>query len=358
MQYNRRIFIKFLFGNINMKKIIIWDLFGGGQNSVFSTLKENNLLYIYDIYTFDITDPIHEKQYHLDLSQDDIINKFKQFPKPDIIVASPLCQSFSCVLNMKGGGTCFWKLNKLKTKLIERPVKEFLELKSGFTKNLDAKTQLFIKRLGKKCIDNTIKLIDYYKPHIWYIENPKQSLMWKYIELNKANFVKRWKAIKNEASYGKYGFLTTKATYFMSNISLNLLKGKIDPPYTIEIINGEKYYVLKDDKTVMVKKELNSRMIGISSLNKIIKARKVKSGMGAMDFIQRQKTPLQKNKMSTEQICEAGPASAIPHSLILNIFNNFYSFLSNKNITSSSKNSIINVDNTSIENIYFIRNDL
>lgn len=331
-----------------MKKIVVWDLFGGGQNSVYRTLNENNLLDVYDVYTFDVTESLHKNQFHLDLSQDNIIEIFKSFPKPDIIVSSPLCQSFSCVLNMKGGGTCFWKLNSSKTKLIERSVKEFESLKNGFTKNLDAKTQLFIKRLGKKCIDNTIKLIDYYKPTLWYIENPKQSLIWKYIDLNKKSFVKKWKAVKNEASYGKYGFLTTKATYFMSNIPLILLKGKIEPPYTIEIIDGEKYYVLKDDKNVMVKKDLNSRMIGISSLNRIIKARKVNSGMGAMDFIQRQKTPIQKNKMSTEQICEAGPASAIPHSLILDIFNNFHSYIiHNKNIIRLSLNNVVRLENES-----------
>ena len=119
------------------------------------------LLELYDIYTFDITEPIHDQQFKIDLAQDHIVEKFKQFPKPDIIVASPLCQSFSCVLNMKGGGTCFWKFNDAKTKLIERSVKEFEALKSGFTKNLKADVQLFIKRLGQKWIDNTIALLNH-----------------------------------------------------------------------------------------------------------------------------------------------------------------------------------------------------
>ncbi|UWV85528.1 hypothetical protein NW066_02440 [Mycoplasmopsis felis] len=45
-------------------------------------------------------------------------------------------------------------------------------------------------------------------------------------------------------------------------------------------------------------------MIGLSSINKMIKARKAKSGMGGLDFVQRSKTPTQKNKMVNEQICE------------------------------------------------------
>lgn len=328
-----------------MRKTIIWDLFGGGQNSVYWTLKEYNLLDQYELYTFDITDKIHDNQHYLDLSQKNIINTFKSFPKPDIILASPLCQSFSCVLNMKGGGTCFWKLNEDKTKLIERSVEEFEKLKNGFTKRLDADTQLFIKRLGQKCIDNVIKLINYYKPAVWYIENPKQSLMWKYIDLNKRDFVKKWNPIKNEASYGKYGFLTTKATYFLSNVKIPLKKGRIDPPYTIEMIDGKKYYVLKDDKSVKLSRDLDSRMIGLSSIQKMIKARNVKSGMGAMDFIQRQKTPIQKNRKTNEQICEAGPASAIPHSLVMEILNTFNEHIigtHNINIKNIQENKIIN----------------
>lgn len=339
----------------NSNKKIIWDLFGGGQNSVFLTLKENNKLNEYDVYTFDITEPIHEKQFKLDLSQENIIEIFKQFPTPHIIVASPLCQSFSCVLNMKGGGTCFWKLNSNGDKLIERSVKEFEKLKSGFTKNLKADVQLFIKRLGKKCIDNTIDLIKYYKPKVWYIENPKQSLIWKYIKLNRKDFYND-SMFLNEASYGKYGFLTTKSTYFLSNINMNFKKGKIDPPYRIEIIDGIKYYVLKDDNETKLRYDLDSRMLGIASINKMIKARNVNSGLGAMDFIQRNKTPIQKNKKSNEQICEAGPASAIPHLLIKNIFSYFEHFLDEKNLINLIEliNNNEKIDEIKIHKILFI----
>ena len=167
-------------------KYIVWDLFGGGQNSVFNTIKEFDLEEYFEIYTFDVTEPIRKNHIKIDLSQDNIIDKMKNFPHPDIIVASPLCQSFSCVLNMKGGGTCFWKYeDETKTSLTERTLEEFEKLKGGFTKNLNGEVQLFIKRLGQRCIDNTIKLIEFYKPKYWYIENPKHSLMWKYIKYNK-----------------------------------------------------------------------------------------------------------------------------------------------------------------------------
>lgn len=303
-----------------MKKIIVWDLFGGGQNSVFNALNKCSK---YEIYTFDVTTPTRKKHIKLDLSQNNVIDLLSVYPKPDIIVASPLCQSFSCVLNMKGGGTCFWKLNDDKTRLIERSIDEFEFLKSGFTKRLNADTQLFIKRLGQKCIDNTIDIIKFYKPKFWYIENPKHSLMWKYIRLNRTDFFDS-NMFFNEASYGKYGFLTTKPTIFMSNVYMSLKKGKIDPPYEIKTINNVKYYVLKDNNNVKLRLDLDSRMLGLSSLNKMIKARNVKSGMGGLDFVNKiQPIKNLKNKKTTEQIGEGGMASAIPYELILDIFSYF-----------------------------------
>ncbi|WP_406618112.1 C5 methylase (MAV1virus-like) protein [Mycoplasmopsis lipophila] len=305
-------------------KYIVWDLFGGGQNSVFNTIKEFDLEEYFEIYTFDVTEPIRKNHIKIDLSQDNIIDKMKNFPHPDIIVASPLCQSFSCVLNMKGGGTCFWKYeDETKTSLTERTLEEFEKLKGGFTKNLNGEVQLFIKRLGQRCIDNTIKLIEFYKPKYWYIENPKHSLMWKYIKYNKSYFFEK-NLFLNEASLGKYGFLTSKPTIFLSNIKMNLEKGKIVPPYEIKIIDGQKYYVLKDDPNVKVNFSLDSRMIGIASLKKMIKARNTNSGMGAMDFVMRSGKQInQKNKMVNEQLSESGPASAIPHKLIYAIFKHF-----------------------------------
>lgn len=306
------------------KKLIVWDLFGGGQNSIYNSMKEN---LNYEIYTFDITEPTRKNHFKIDLSQENIIEIIDNLniPKPDIITSSTLCQSFSIVLNMKGGGTCFWKLNKEKTKLIFRTEKEFEELKSGFTKNLKADTQLFLAKLGKNCVDNTIKIIKFYKPKYWYIENPKTSLIWKYLTLNKQDFCNPSNSFFNEASYGKYGYLITKPTYFLSNIKMDLLKGKTPPPYSLKEIDGIKYYVLNEDSSVKYQASFGSRIIGLSKIDKIIKARNTNSGMGGMDFIskQNQKPIYQKNKKVNEQISESGSSSSIPYSLIKDIFTYF-----------------------------------
>jgi hypothetical protein len=113
--------------NKKMKKLIVWDLFGGGCNSVAKAIDNG----MYEIYTFDVvpkkSNDYKSPNYHyyeLDLACgmkkldgsihkvngfENIVELFKSLniPKPDIIVSSTLCQSFSNVLSLVGGGTCF-----------------------------------------------------------------------------------------------------------------------------------------------------------------------------------------------------------------------------------------------------------
>lgn len=230
----------------NKKKIVIWDLFGGGCNSLSRSISKYKLNDKYLVYTFDVVET-HKKSYrgqlshnfhkyiNVDLSQEDIVNVFNEMIKnktiklPDIIVSSPLCQSFSKVLSMVGGGTCFWKQSikgDKKSKLIERSVDEFEKLKHGFTKHLKAEKQLFIKRLGQRCADNTVTLIREFKPKYWYIENPDSSLLFQYLDVN-LNF----KGFLNIACYGSYDFPQNKSGGFYSNIEIKLNKNKRPPTY-------------------------------------------------------------------------------------------------------------------------------
>lgn len=263
------------------KKIVVWDLFGGGQNSVASAILENP---DYEIYTFDVVpnekNSFKHSNYHyynLDLAAGmvmpngkrhkvmgnlNIVNLFKKLniPKPDIIVSSTLCQSFSNVLSMVGGGTCFWKKEKDGKyydgiKLIEREIDEFERLKSGFTKNLNAEKQLFIKRLGEQAVINTVKLIKYFKPKYWYIENPQSSLMWFYI----ANNLKL-KGTLNIASLGAYGYPIAKYAGFYSNVKLELENGRFLPKFKKEKFNGEDIYIFDKFTLDDVKKHYNPNL--------------------------------------------------------------------------------------------------
>lgn len=302
--------------NLN-QKIIVWDLFGGGQNSVYYSLKNNEVLKNYDIYTFDITAPAHSKQFNINLAQKNIINIFKKYPKPDIIVSSPLCQSFSNILSMPGGGTCFWKIDRTKNKLVFRSTKEFKKLKSGFSRNLDAKTQKFISKLGKKCIDNTIKLIQHYKPKNWYIENPKSSLLWKYIVLNRPDFFNPANCFFNETNYFQYGFLAKKPTYFLSNVKMHLKLGLYQKKYLIKKNeNGKKICLLTNNPKVKFKISQSNRTWNHIDVSKI------ENDINSNSVINLKKVN-QKNKLTELQISESSYNSAIPQKLIIHIFKYF-----------------------------------
>lgn len=283
-----------------MNKLIVWDLFGGGQNSIFNTVKEYNLPI--DVYTFDITEPQHDKQFKLDLSDWDIILKLKDYPKPDIIVASPLCQSFSCALAVKGG-TVAWK--KLDDGWIQqRTLDEIKEcLKSNpYMKNWKAEVMLQRAKLGVMCIYNTLRIIEHYQPKYFYIENPKNSLIWNYIRCNY-----RLNAINNFADYSAYGFLTKKPTNFLSNINLNLKTGGYTKPKKIKE-NNKTYLVYKDGKKV---EWVNCRSEMIKRIHQ-----------ASMDTVQKNKKQKANDKSSC-QIKEATAVSAIPHLLLKDILEQF-----------------------------------
>ncbi len=229
-----------LFLNKFKRKIVIWDLFGGGCNSLSRWIIKDNLEKYFVVYTFDVVETHKESfrgqldvsfQHYInqDLSIDNIVEVMKRYPKPDIILSSTLCQSFSNVLSMVGGGTCFWKQEIRKdknSKLIERSIEEFEKLKHGFTRKLNAEKQLFVKRLGEKCAINSVKLIKYFKPKFWYIENPASSLLFQFLKVNM-----KLKGYLNVACFGAYNFPQNKSGGFYSNVKIDLSTNKREPTY-------------------------------------------------------------------------------------------------------------------------------
>lgn len=268
---------------MNKKKMVVWDLFGGGQNSVPAGLlsgenQDNYIVHTFDVVPTEMNDFKHKNYiYHeLDLAagmikidgkkhkvngSTDIVKIFKSLnlPHPDIIVSSTLCQSFSNVLSMVGGGTCFWKKEsegKLEdnVKLVEREVEEFEKLKSGFTKKLSWEKQLFIKRLGEQTVLNSIKLIKHFKPKYWYIENPSSSLIWYYIRNNVG-----LKGYINKTTLGDYGYPIAKHAGFYSNVEMNLKNGNFAPDFKKVKFNGEDVFLLSKFTLKDLKEKFDSK---------------------------------------------------------------------------------------------------
>jgi len=195
-----------------MKKII-WALFDDGIQSVYNALDHSK----YKIYSIGIQKK--ETVINIDLAQNfnNLIKELNKLPKPEIIVASPVCTPFSSAnikpKNFIGKGNLNFIVEN--EKLIIRNENEFNNSRFNYKK------QIKTINLGISCITNTLKIINYYKPKFWYIENPKTSLLWKYIE-NNLNLDINFKRIYNKTYYANYDFITLKPTIFLSNINLNL----------------------------------------------------------------------------------------------------------------------------------------
>lgn len=211
-----------------MKKKIVWDFFGGLNGSLRKALDKNK----YEILTFDILEKTKDGKENIviDLANENInhlINILKSYKKPDIITASPMCNSFSAARRYKDGGTGGWEFANDKKTLILR-TKDSFELNKSIKRNdkWDGITER--AKLGKIAIENTFKIIEYFKPKYFYIENPKNSLMWNYIKYNLG--IKKY--FKNPARYGSYdNFGMKKDTIFLSNIKLFLRIDKWEPSY-------------------------------------------------------------------------------------------------------------------------------
>lgn len=342
-----------------IKKLVIWDLFGGGCNSVARCVDANSLEDIFDVYTFDVVDthlPSHRGQlpysfhhyYKVDLSQKNIVSylRKKKFPKPDIIVSSTLCQSFSNVLSMTGGGTCFWK-QKIRydknSPLVERTIPEFNKLKSGFTKNLNPKKQLFIKRLGEQCAINSVKIIKSFKPKVWYIENPSSSLLFQFLRVNL-----KLKGYLNVACFGAYGFPQNKCGGFYSNIKFKLNQTKKPPTYETqwEDISKKQYDewikhvadlvklgAVGDTRVVRFKNGKYQRRWYVDKGYKIgdkghCSLKKTSMTLGKLI---KTKYVLKSKDFSNEQISEANETSHIPSGVILEILEAFINEIERQN---------------------------
>lgn len=147
--------------------------------------------------------------------------------KPDVILASPPCESWSVASAMKGGNAC-WKQEKDMT------INLFGEYEQGskFTirNHIDYENyqfkydKSFLTRInGEMCIYNTLKIIERYKPKVFVIENPAYGRIWEYI----ANVIGFNIKYENLTYYNNYGYPIKKATKFGSNIDLKLLNENV-----------------------------------------------------------------------------------------------------------------------------------
>lgn len=223
-----------------MRRKVVWDLFGGGQNSIYNSLDKSK----YKVYSIDIVNKFSNVLI-CDLSNwKQTLKMLNTLPKPEIITASPPCTSFSIILHHNKDERIGWKLQNNKYS-----PRTYDELKIEHSKAASVLQRMRIERiyqqavLGDKCLANTIKIIDMFKPKYWYIENPQKSLMWNVIE---KNYMKQLCKLNsgqflNLAYYNNYDeTFSLKPTYFLSNVKMSLKHHYIKPSVYVRPKCGEK----------------------------------------------------------------------------------------------------------------------
>ncbi len=220
-----------------IKKMTVWALFDSGNGSYFKGANSLNSSGGANIEIYSIGMDIENKNNHftnLDLADygrlfgdNTLFDALDKLPKPDLVIASPPCESWSNASAMENGNAC-WKRNDVSDSLFAPQVRP-----SPFTirANKDYESayinyqydRQFLKRVnGELTAFNTIEIIKRYRPQFWVIENPAADRLWPYIE----DIIGFRIPYKNLARYNNYDYPLQKRTIFGSNIELNL-KNKI-----------------------------------------------------------------------------------------------------------------------------------
>lgn len=216
-----------------MKKMTAWALFDSGNGSYTKGVNALNSSGGANIEIYPIGIDIEKKNNHfINLNLADysrlfgdntLFDTLDKLPQPDLIIASPPCESWSNASAMRDGNAC-WKQEDLSDSLFE-PQREA----SMFTiRNASDYEQAynnykydrqFMKRVnGELCAFNTIEIIKRYNPKYFIIENPASGRLWKYIE-DVMGFKLPY---LNMTRYNNYDYPLQKPTKFASNLYLDL----------------------------------------------------------------------------------------------------------------------------------------
>lgn len=143
-----------------------------------------------------------------------------KLPKPDLIIASPPCESWSNASAMDRGNAC-WKQEQGDALFQpQQPLSIFTvrDYKDYDRYQYCPNKQLMKRINGELCVFNTVEIIKRYQPRYWIIENPAFGRIWKYIERVLGFEI----PFENHTRYNNYGYPLQKPTKFASNLNLGL----------------------------------------------------------------------------------------------------------------------------------------
>lgn len=213
-----------------MKKLeVIWALFDDGNCSYRKAMEtfHNGKFKVYSIginernENLEWNDNYIYKKIDISLINFNLLNEFETLDKPDIILASPPCESWSIA---DSGATMVKKINNDCTWQIQN--KKFYDDYNAICEHAQMKRQFHNKEqsriLGESTIGATIRLIQVFKPKFWVIENPQTSKSWQY-QKNHWGF----EGVENLTFYSSYNEkFSLKPTIFKSNFEMDLSSKK------------------------------------------------------------------------------------------------------------------------------------
>lgn len=216
-----------------MRKMIAWALFDSGNGSYTKAINTLNgsggtKIEVYPI-GLDIENknnhfiPLNLADYSRLFGDNKLFDTLDKLPKPDLIIASPPCESWSSACAMSNG-TAFWKREDISDSLFipqkkpspftVRPKQDFITAYHDYDFE-----KLYMKRVnGELTTFNTIQIIKRYQPMYWIIENPASSKIWEYIR----DILGVDLPYLNLTRYNNYDYPLQKPTKFAGNIFLNL----------------------------------------------------------------------------------------------------------------------------------------
>ena len=225
-----------------MDDMIVWALFDSGNGCYKQVADKMEGIELYSI-GLDIENKsnhflsVNLADYSYLFGNDVLIEELSKLPKPDLIIASPPCESWSVASAMRGGNAS-WKQEKGDSlfepqvplsRFTIRGYKDYEGVQFKFEKSL-------VNRInGELCTFNTIKIIKTFKPKYYIIENPATSRMWEYIE----DIIGFKIPYDNITYYNNYDYELKKPTKFKGNLNLNLKREHIHVGHSMsEVMSG------------------------------------------------------------------------------------------------------------------------
>lgn len=211
-----------------MKKLVCWALFDSETGDYMSTVK-HYFEDIIDIYGVGISHYGKNTDRYLNFNLAEFGELFGEknigqklldkLPRPDIIVASPPCESWSHMTSINNGNI-HWK--RYASRLYpENKIFQLqdVDVETKFVKNSGIRT-FYTRVNGELCHQNTWEIIKVTKPKVFMVENP-DNYSWEYIH----KYVKGLpKIYMNKLVYSAYEpkKFSPKREIFGSNIKLKL----------------------------------------------------------------------------------------------------------------------------------------